>query len=151
MIDTTAQGGSKLSAIWPELTGVFVVSVGADGSSIETNMLMDRAGSTATNLDSEHDTLYYLGNQGATYTFTPEAGCTVSIARSTVDGALTFAGFTTEGVSVDEATGAVTVSQLTTGRHIIKVEKDGVASYQVINARQASLAVTSIQQFAEPL
>ncbi len=145
MIDTTAQGGSKLSAIWPELTGVFVVSVGADGSSIETNMLMDRAGSTATKLDSEHDTLYYLGDQGATYTFTPEAGCTVSIARSTVDGALTFTGFTTEGVSVDEATGAVTVSQLTTGRHIIKVEKDGVASYQIINARQASLTITDAQ------
>lgn len=27
-------GGKDFSAIWPEFTGVFVVSVGADGSSI---------------------------------------------------------------------------------------------------------------------
>lgn len=30
-------GGKDFSAIWPEFTGVFVVSVGADGSSIQTN------------------------------------------------------------------------------------------------------------------
>lgn len=35
-------GGKDFSAIWPEFTGVFVVSVGADGSSIQTNTFIDR-------------------------------------------------------------------------------------------------------------
>ena len=143
MVDTAGQGGTDFSAIWPELTGVFVVSVGADGTSIETNMTMNRATSSATNLDAEHDTLYYLGTEGASYTFTPEEGCTVSVARSTVSNtALSFNGFSTSDVTVDAKTGAVTVAKLTTGRHIIKVEKNGVASYQVINARQATVSIT---------
>ncbi len=131
-----------LSAIWPESTGVFVVSVGADGSAIATNMKMDRTGSAGTltddnlALDAEHDILFYLGTAGASYTFTPESGCTVSIARSTVGKAMTFSGFTTEGVNVDAKTGAVTITGLTTGRHIVRIEKDGVATYQVITARQ---------------
>ena len=145
MVDAKAQGGTDFSAIWPELTGVFVVSVGADGSSIDTNMMMNRPGATATKLDSEHDTLYYLGSEGASYTFTPEAGCTVSVARARVADTLTFEGFSTDGVSVDQATGAVTVSKLETGRHIIKVEKDGVATYQIVNARQATLSITDAQ------
>ena len=133
-----------LSAIWPECTGVFVVSVGADGSSIATNMTMDRTGMTGTvseeklALDAEHDTLFYLDNSGAEYTFTPETGCTVTVARSTVDGTMKFSGFSESGVTTDSETGAVTVRGLTTGRHIIRVEKDGLATYQVITARKVS-------------
>ncbi len=131
-----------LSAIWPESTGVFVVSVGADGSAIATNMQIDRTGSAGTltdeklALDAEHDILFYLGTAGASYTFTPESGCTVTVARSTVGKTMTFSGFTSEGVSVDAETGAVTLTGLTTGRHIVRIEKDGVATYQVITARQ---------------
>ena len=130
------------SAIWPECTGVFVVSVGADGSAIATNMKLERPGVTGTltddklALDAEHDTLFYLGSEGASYTFTPESGCTVSIARSTVGKTMTFSGFTTEGVTVDAESGAVTLTGLTTGRHIVRIEKNGVATYQVITARQ---------------
>ena len=131
------------SAIWPEFTGVFVVSVGADGTAIQTNMLMDRMDASVTKeeqkqLDAEHDILFYLGTDGASYTFTPESGCTVTVARSTVDKTMTFNGFTSEGVTVDAETGAVTVANLTTGRHIVRVEKDGVATYQVITARGVS-------------
>ena len=131
------------SAIWPEFTGVFVVSVGADGTAIQTNMLMDRMDATVTKdeqkqLDAEHDILFYLGTDGASYTFTPESGCTVTVARSTVGKTMTFNGFTSEGVTVDAETGAVTVANLTTGRHIVRVEKDGVATYQVITARGVS-------------
>ena len=50
---------------------------------------------------------------------------------------MTFSGFTADGVAVSED-GTVTVSGLTTGRHIIKVEKNGVASYQVVTARGIS-------------
>lgn len=131
------------SAIWPECTGVFVVSVDNDGSAIETNMEIARPGVNVTKdeqkyIDAEHDILFYLGNDGASYTFTPESGTTVSVARSTVSDKLTFSGFTTDGVAVDSETGAVTVTGLTTGRHIIRVEKNGTATYQVVTARQVS-------------
>ena len=131
------------SAIWPECTGVFVVSVDNDGSAIETNMEIARPGIKVTKdeqkyIDAEHDILFYLGNAGASYTFTPESGTTVSVARSTVSDKLTFSGFTTDGVAVDSETGAVTVTGLTTGRHIIRVEKNGTATYQVVTARQVS-------------
>lgn len=131
------------SAIWPECTGVFVVSVDNDGSAIETNMEIARPGVNVTKneqkyIDAEHDILFYLGNAGASYTFTPESGTTVSVARSTVSDKLTFSGFTTDGVAVDSETGAVTVTGLTTGRHIIRVEKNGTATYQVVTARQVS-------------
>lgn len=137
----SSTGSKAFSAIWPECTGVFVVSVGADGSAIQTNMVMDRMGATISkpeqnDIDAEHDILFYLGDEGAEYTFTPENGCTVTVARSTVeDSAMSFDGFTSEGVITDAGTGAVTVTNLTSGRHIVRVEKDGVATYQVITAR----------------
>ena len=142
MTHMQAMGGSSLSAIWPECTGVFVITVSADGSSIQANTLMDRPGATIANeeqkyLDAEHDILFYLGSEGASYSFTPEAGCTVTVARSTVSSAMTFNGFTSNGVSV-AADGKVTVTGLTTGRHIIKVEKGGLANYQVVTARGVS-------------
>ena len=137
-VSGSANQPGYFSAIWPENTGVFVVTVGNDGSAIATNMTIDRNG-TAGTLDAEHDHLYYLGNEGAAYSFQPESGTTVTVCRSTVsDTAMTFSGgFTAEGVTVAED-GTVTVSGLTEGRHIVKVEKDGVANYQVITAKQTS-------------
>ena len=136
---TSNKENHGFSAIWPECTGVFVVSVGADGSSIATNMTMDRMDAPISNdaqkaLDAEHDILFYLGDAGAAYSFKPEDGCTVTVARSTVDSKLTFSGFTSQGVSVAED-GTVTVTGLTTGRHIICVEKDGLKTYQVVTAQ----------------
>ena len=138
-------GTKDYTAIWPECTGVFVVTVDADGTGIQTNMVLDRMDSTVTDksslaLDAEFDILFYLGDDGATYSFKPEEGCTVSVARSTVTDKMSFNGFTTEGVSV-AADGTVTLSGLTTGRHIVKVEKGGVATYQVITARQVTLTL----------
>ena len=68
----------------------------------------------------------------------------MTIARSTVGSAMSFSGFTSEGVSVDAETGAVTLSGLTTGRHIVRIEKDGVSTYQVITARQVSYALLDV-------
>ena len=132
----------EFSAIWPECTGVFVVTVGSDGTGIETNMTLDRMDAAITKdeqriLDAEHDILFYLGDKGASYSFKPESGCTVTVARSTVGNTMTFNGFTNNGVTVAED-GTVTVTGLTTGRHIIKVEKNGVANYQVVTARGVS-------------
>ena len=139
---TTTTANREFSAIWPECTGVFVVTVGSDGTGIETNMTLDRMDADIKNdearqLDAEHDILFYLGDKGASYSFKPESGCTVTVARSTVSDKMTFSGFTSEGVTVAED-GTVTVTGLTTGRHIIKVEKNGVANYQVVTARGVS-------------
>lgn len=135
------------SAIWPECTGMFVVTVDADGSSIQTNMFMDRMDSkigeeSEKYIDAECDILFYLGNEGAEYSFKPESGCTVTVARSIITDKMTFNGFTSEGVSV-ATDGTVTVSGLTTGRHIIKVEKNGVANYQVVTARGVTLKLVN--------
>ena len=135
-------GNTVFSAIWPECTGVFIVTVDNDGSSIQTNMVLDRMDADITKdeqkiLDAEHDILFYLGSEGAAYSFKPEDGCEVTVARSTVGSAMTFNGFTGEGVTVAED-GTVTITGLTTGRHIVKVEKDGKANYQVITARGVS-------------
>ena len=139
---TSNKENHGFSAIWPECTGVFVVSVGADGSSIATNMTMDRMDATISSdaqkaLDAEHDILFYLGDAGASYSFKPEDGCTVTVARSTVTDKMSFSGFTSKGVTV-AADGTVTVTGLTTGRHILCVEKDGVKTYQVVTARGVS-------------
>ena len=48
MVGQTSTASHRFSAIWPEFTGVFVVSVGADGTAIQTNMLMDRMDATVT-------------------------------------------------------------------------------------------------------
>ena len=138
----SSTASKEFSAIWPECTGVFVVTVGSDGTGIKTNMILDRMDADIKNdearqLDAEHDILFYLGNEGAEYSFKPESGCTVTVARSTVSDKMTFSGFTSEGVTVAED-GTVTVTGLTTGRHIIKVEKNGVANYQVVTARGVS-------------
>ena len=138
----SSTASKEFSAIWPECTGVFVVTVGSDGTGIETNMTLDRMDAAITKdeqriLDAEHDILFYLGDKGASYSFKPESGCTVTVARSTVGNTMTFNGFTNNGVTVAED-GTVTVTGLTTGRHIIKVEKKGVANYQVVTARGVS-------------
>ena len=144
MAGQTSTASHRFSAIWPELTGVFVVNVGADGSAIQTNMNLDRMDAViekdeARQLDAEHDILFYTGTEGASYSFKPEAGCTVSVLRPTVTAAsMTYSGgFTNTGVTIAED-GTVTVSGLITGRNIIKVTKGGLSTYQVVTARGVS-------------
>lgn len=143
VIHSEAQGGTDFSAIWPELTGVFMVKVGENDSSIETNMNINR-GVKMLPIDSEHDTLYYLkGEDGASYSFKPEAGSIVSVNRGVVGDSLKYKGFTKDGVKLS-ASGEVTISKLATGRHIVKVEKGSKVTYQVINAREISYDILDV-------
>lgn len=143
VIHSEAQGGTDFSAIWPELTGVFMVKVGENDSSIETNMNINR-GVKMLPIDSEHDTLYYLkGEDGASYSFKPEAGSTVSVNRGVVGDSLKYKGFTKDGVKLS-ASGEVTISKLATGRHIVKVEKGSKVTYQVINTREISYDILDV-------
>ena len=141
----------RFSAIWPELTGVFVVNVGADGSAIQTNMNLDRMNAAITKdearqLDAEHDILFYTGTEGASFSFKPEDGCTVSVLHPTVSAtAMTYTGgFQKDDVSVAED-GTVTVSKLSTGRHIIKVTKGELSTYQVVTARGVSYKLVNAE------
>ncbi|MBQ8264824.1 MAG: S-layer homology domain-containing protein, partial [Oscillospiraceae bacterium] len=130
-------------AIWPENTGVFVVSVGAGDSGISTGLTINED-KTRTNkaagsaIDSEHDVIYFVGSSGA-YSFTPGTeGVTVSVANPTIaDNVLGFSGFT---VLAAEEDGSYNVP-LTNGRNIVRIEKDGKAEYQVITAKSVKVSV----------
>ncbi len=149
MTDVTGQGGERFSAIWPENTGVFVVTVGAsDSSGIETNMTINEGLNTVSGklsvdaLDAEHDVLYYLEDEGTSYSFIPESGCTVKVLRPMLNASsMTYAGgFTDIGVTTDE-NGEVIISNLTTGTTIVKITKGDLTTYQLIRAKQASVSM----------
>ncbi|MCI2105440.1 MAG: S-layer homology domain-containing protein [Intestinimonas sp.] len=149
MSNMSGMGGTFFSAVWPENTGVFVVTVGENGSGIETGMLLNAGKNTTDNklagdaIDAELDVLYYRSDtDGASYTFTPETGASISVARpSYQDGAMTFSGFSDTGVTAN-GDGSVTVSGLPEGRSILRVTKDGKRAYQVITAKAVSMNCT---------
>ncbi|MBQ4092704.1 MAG: hypothetical protein IJC82_05275, partial [Firmicutes bacterium] len=133
-------------ALWPENTGVFVVSVGAEDSGISTGMTINED-KTSTKLcgsaiDSEFDVIYFIGDEGE-YTFTPETeGVAVSVANPVFgeDGTLGFAGFESVAANAD---GSYSVP-LTHGRNVVCLEKDGKAEYQVITAKEVDVTVNGV-------
>lgn len=141
-----AVGGPFFGAIWPENTGVFVVSVGAGDSGISTDITLntDKGNTTDSKLagdalDAEHDVIYFVGESGS-YTFTPGiGGVRVSVANPTVSDKMSFNGFKDVAANDDNS---VTVP-LVQGRNIVKLEKDGKAEYQIITAKQLSVTVNS--------
>lgn len=134
-------------AIWPENTGVFVVSVGAGDSGITTGMTLNaqlndgKSKLAGSAIDSELDVIYYLGDSGS-YTFTPGTqDVKVSVANPTVSAdAMSFTGF--KALSAQED-GSYTVP-LREGRNIVKLEKNGNAEYQVITAKHVNVTVNGV-------
>ena len=144
-------GGEHWGAIWPENTGVFVVTVGENASGIKPNMLINDEYNKETlklagnNVDAEHDVFYYLDTEeGATYTFTPEGVADITIAYPTIgEQTVTYSGFGSEGVTKNED-GSYTVL-LKHGRQIIKMtDAAGKSAYQVIKARQCHREITNV-------
>lgn len=138
-----ALGGSFFGAIWPENTGVFVVSVGAEDSGISTGMTLNEGMNSTDSklsgdaLDAEHDVIYFTGDTGS-YTFTPGTkGVDVSVANPTVTETMTFSGFSPAAANSD---GSFTIP-LVQGRNIVKLEKDDKAEYQVITAKKVSYTI----------
>lgn len=138
-------GADFYGAIWPENTGVFVVSVGADESNIDPNITLNKGKNTDTlklsgdYLDAEHDVLYFTGDSGS-FTFTPKAdGASVKIANPTLGTALSYNGFQPVTSKND---GSFTVP-LTAGRNIVKIEKDNACEYQVITAKKVNVTVNN--------
>ncbi|SFB05749.1 Ig-like domain (group 2) [Acetitomaculum ruminis DSM 5522] len=137
-------------AIWPENTGVFVVTVGAEKADIDTGMKIHENNANnqnttmklaGVNVDAELDVFYYLkGEEGAKYSFTPSEGTTVELLNPTLtDTALSYnGGFSTKGVTNDNGTYTL---NLTKGRNIVKLTKDGKSTYQVLSAKEVSYTI----------
>ncbi len=143
------------SALWPENTGVFVVSVGNDEAEIESNMLINQYWSEldangndkveATRIDAEHDVLYYEASKGSfAYTFTPEGVAEVLVATPAIGANSTsYSGFSADSVIVN-TDGSYTV-KVTFGRNIVKlISEDGNAIYQVITAKPVTWTVSNL-------
>ncbi len=144
----TGSAGDQLStvqhiydAVDPYRIGVFAVTVGQDGSV-----------STGIDYDADFETVYYAatvnGNEvadaHAVYTFTPATDSTVEIMRLKVtDGNVdTATGFVTDGVTKN-VDGSYTVN-LSDGRNILKISKDGLVAYQVLTAAGVDVAYSNV-------
>ena len=139
-------GGADWSAIWPENTGVFVVTVGEQAEDITPNITINEDYLTQANgvdtklsmenLDAEFDVLYYLDTEdGFDYTFSPEGAATVTLARPTIGtNTASYTGFSAEGVT-NNGDGSYTL-HLTMGRNIVCLtDAAGKSVYQVITAK----------------
>lgn len=146
-------GKSFFGALWPENTGVFVVTVGDSDSGIDTGITINNGKNapivsesdtienklSADTLDSELDCIYFLGEAGE-YTFTPKTdGCSVSVANPTVDTALSYNGFTPVEANAD----ASFTVPLKAGRNIVKLTRGEDKEYHIITARSVSVTVNN--------
>ena len=136
-------GGEYWSAIWPENTAAFVVTVGDVANNIIPNMTINEAYNEDTKklagkyVDAEHDVFYYLDNEeGYRYTFTPFGASSVQIAYPLMgEHMATYNGFSNEGVTAGDD-GSYTLL-LKEGRQIVRLNDDsGHAVYQVLTAKK---------------
>lgn len=144
VINNAAMGGSFLSAIRKENAGVFVVTVD-QGNGIETNMTLNAGMNTTEKklsgdaIDSEFDVLYYAGETGASYSFVPASGASVSLLRPDMTGAdMTYTGEFEEITAQD---GVFTLTNLYEGSHIVKIELNGKTEYQILRAKKTDYTV----------
>jgi hypothetical protein len=151
-VKNTFVGGEYWSAIWPENTAAYVVTVGEGDCSVVPNMTinvglnntMSVSKVAGDNVDAEHDVFYYLaGEDGAHYTFTPEGAAKVEIAYPVIgEQAATYKGFGTEGVTKNED-GSYTLL-LKEGRQIVRLtDAAGKAAYQVLTAKSCTMEITN--------
>ena len=131
-------------ALWPENTGVFVVTVGQGASGIDKGTTLEFPNGSRA-VDADFDVIYFVGDSGS-YHFTPAtSGVTVSVANPSIGSyddctSMSFSGFRTLSANED---GSYDVP-LTDGRNILKLEKDGKANYQVLNAKKTNITVNGM-------
>ncbi len=149
----TFTGGDAWGAIWPENTGVFVVSVDATEPGLTPRMTinedynMDSSRLAGNNVDAEHDVFYYLDTEpGALYTFTPEGVADVTMARPAVGERMaTYGGFGHDGVTRNED-GSYTLI-LKHGRQVVRLaDASGAASYQVLTAKECHRDIVNVSR-----
>lgn len=144
-------GGEYWGAIWPENTGVYVVTVGEKDSAVDPNMVINEKYNAETlklagkYVDAEHDVFYYLDTEeGANYTFSPSGVADITIAYPEIgENSLSFSGFTSEGVTRNED-GSYTLL-LKHGRQIVKMtDASGNSAYQVMTAKKCHREVVNV-------
>lgn len=148
---TDMAGGEYWSAIWPENTGVFVVTVGDEATGIDLGMTINETNETkykmaGTAYDADFDVFYFPDTTNAChyYTFKPANVKSVKVAYPTFgENAATYSGFASEGVTYNEGTGEYTV-MVKTGRQIVQLTNEaGVSEYQVLVGKPVHIEVTA--------
>ncbi len=143
-------GGEYWSAIWPENTAAYVVTVGEGEASVKPNMLINEGYNEDTKknagkyVDAEHDVFYYLDTEeGCSYSFAPEGVENVEMAYPVIgEQSATYKGFGTEGVTRNED-GSYTLL-LKEGRQIVRMtDAAGNAAYQVLTAKSCHREITN--------
>ena len=88
---STYYGGQYFGTLWPENTGVFVVTVDAETSGMDANMRINellndgQKKNAGIYVDAEHDVFYYINDEEAfNYTFKPTGVQTVEISYPTI-------------------------------------------------------------------
>ena len=144
-------GGDYWSAIWPENTGVFVVTVGDAPTGINLGMTINETNTTTYKLagtayDADFDVLYFAeGNDaGYNYTFKPTGVTSVRVAYPTLgENAATYHGFGSEGVTYNSETGEYTV-KVKFGKQIVQLTNaSGVSEYQVLVGKPVHIEATA--------
>ena len=142
-------GGRYFGALWPENTGVFVVSVDAPANGMDANMRLneeyneDAARLAGIYVDAEHDVFYYINEEESfNYTFKPTGVSTVEISYPTIrtNDAIYNTGWKTITKNEDNT---YTLS-LKHGRQIVRMG-DGAGNYiyQVLTAKHATRTITN--------
>ena len=144
-------GGEYWSAIWPENTAAYVVTVGQGATAIEPNMVLNEAYNLDTKkmagkyVDAEHDVFYYLDTEeGYSYTFTPTGVENVEIAYPVIGEQMaTYTGFGATGVTKnDDGSYSVLLKE---GRQIVRLtDAAGNAVYQVLTAKKCHREITNL-------
>ncbi len=148
----TPTGGNKWSALWPENTGVFVVTVGDTAPmDLNPNITVNKSKNPTTeklagdNVDAEHDVFYYLDDEeGFEYTFTPQGAEKVEIAYPVIGSRMaTYNGFSTTGVTQgDDGSYTLLLKQ---GRNIVRLTNAaGETVYQVMTAKPCQRTISNI-------
>ncbi len=144
-------GGEFWGAIWPENTGVFVVTVDENESAASPDMKINAAYNkgllkiAGDKVDAEHDIFYYLDSEsGYSYTFKPTNAAEVTMAYPAIGKQIsTYGGFGSEGVTRNED-GSYTLL-LKEGRQIVRIaDAAGYAAYQVLTAKKCHREITNV-------
>lgn len=147
--ESNYMNGPLFSAIWPENTGVFVVTVDEPETAIVPNMFVNTAYTNTDkiagqNVDAELDIFYYdEAAAGYEFTFSPQGVSSVTMAYPIIgQEKASYAGFGTEGV-IKNADGSYTLL-LKQGRQIVRLtDSEGNSTYQVLTAKSVKVAYTN--------
>ena len=141
---STYYGGQYFGAIWPENTGLFVVTVDAQADGMDANMRINellndgQKKNAGIYVDAEHDVFYYINDEEAfNYTFKPTGVQTVEISYPTIreNDAI----YNTGWHAIAKDANNNYILPLKHGRQIVRLgDGTGKYIYQVLTARHAT-------------